>query len=58
MIRKNLLNKDWNPSLIIIPILLSFLISLYVLIDVDKSTLGDIEALADLKKKMDEKEGG
>ena len=24
--------------------------------DVDKSTLGDIEALADLKKKMDEKE--
>lgn len=38
MIRKNLLNKDWNPSLIIIPILLSFLISLYVLIDVDKST--------------------
>ena len=31
-------NKDWNPSLIITPILLSFLISLYVLIDVDKST--------------------
>ena len=39
MIKRNLLkNKDWNPSLIIIPILLSFLISLYVLIDVDKST--------------------
>ncbi len=39
MIKKNyLINKDWNLSLIIIPILLSFLISLYVLLDVDKST--------------------
>ena len=31
-------NKDWNLSLILIPILLSFFISLYVLLDVDKST--------------------
>ena len=39
MIKRNFLkNQDWNPSLIIIPILLSFLISLYVLVDVDKST--------------------
>jgi len=39
MIKKSLLtNKDWNLSLILIPILLSFLISLYVLLDVDKST--------------------
>ena len=38
MIQRNLLkNKDWNTTLIIIPILLSFFISLYVLIDVDKS---------------------
>ena len=51
MIRKNLLNKDWNPSLIIIPILLSFLISLYVLIDVDKSTetLGYLYSAASVK---------
>ena len=51
MIRKNLLNKDWNPSLIIIPILLSFLISLYVLIDVDKSTetLGYLYSAASIK---------
>ena len=51
MIRKNLLNKDWNPSLIIIPILLSFLISLYVLIDVDKSkeTLGYLYSAASFK---------
>ena len=51
MIRKNLLNKDWNPSLIIIPILLSFLISLYVLIDVDKSTetLGYLYSSASIK---------
>ena len=33
-----LINKDWNLSLILIPILLSFFISLYVLLDVDKST--------------------
>ena len=32
------INKDWNLSLILIPILLSFFISLYVLLDVDKST--------------------
>jgi hypothetical protein len=39
MIKKSLLiNKDWNLSLILIPILLSFFISLYVLLDVDKST--------------------
>lgn len=39
MFKKNLsVNQDWNLSLIFIPILLSFLISLYVLIDVDKST--------------------
>ena len=39
MIQRNLFkNKNWNPTLIIIPILLSFLVSLYVLIDVDKST--------------------
>ena len=51
MIRKNLLNKDWNPSLIIIPILLSFLVSLYVLIDVDKSTetLGYLYSAASIK---------
>jgi BCCT family betaine/carnitine transporter len=51
MIRKNLLNKDWNPTLIIIPILLSFLISLYVLIDVDKSkeTLGYLYSAASIK---------
>ena len=51
MIRKNLLNKDWNPSLLIIPILLSFLISLYVLIDVDKSTetLGYLYSAASIK---------
>ena len=51
MIRKNLLNKDWNPSLIIIPILLSFFISLYVLIDVDKSTetLGYLYSAASIK---------
>ena len=51
MIRKNLLNKDWNPSLIIIPILLSFLISLYVLVDVDKSTeaLGYLYSAASIK---------
>ena len=51
MIRKNLLNKDWNPSLIIIPILLSFLISLYVLVDVDKSTetLGYLYSSASIK---------
>ena len=51
MIRKNLLNKDWNPSLIIIPILLSFLISLYVLIDVDKSTetLGYLYSAASIR---------
>ena len=51
MIRKNLLNKDWNPSLIIIPILLSFLISLYVLVDVEKSTetLGYLYSSASIK---------
>ena len=39
MIKKSLLvSKDWNLSLILIPILLSFFISLYVLLDVDKST--------------------
>ena len=39
MIKKSLfINKDWNLSLIVIPILLSFFISLYVLLDVDKST--------------------
>ena len=39
MVKKNVfINKDWNFSLILIPILLSFLISLYVLIDVDQST--------------------
>ena len=52
MIKRNLLkNKDWNPSLIITPILLSFLISLYVLIDVDKSTetLGYLYQAASIK---------
>ncbi|GIS25582.1 MAG: hypothetical protein CM15mP126_8250 [Gammaproteobacteria bacterium] len=39
MIKRNFLKiKIGKPSLIIIPILLSFLISLYVLIDVDQST--------------------
>ena len=39
MFKKSFLtNKDWNLSLILIPILLSFFISLYVLLDVDKST--------------------
>ena len=52
MIKRNFLkNKDWNPSLIIIPILLSFLISLYVLIDVDQSTdtLGYLYQSASIK---------
>ena len=52
MIKRNFLkNKDWNPSLIIIPILLSFLISLYVLIDVDRSTttLGYLYQSASIK---------
>jgi len=52
MIKRNLLkNKDWNPSLIITLILLSFLISLYVLIDVDKSTetLGYLYQAASIK---------
>ena len=52
MIQRNLFkNKNWNPTLIIIPILLSFFISLYVLIDVDKSTetLGFLYASASLK---------
>ena len=52
MIKRNLLkNKDWNPTLIITPILLSFLISLYVLIDVDKSTdtLGYLYQVASIK---------
>ena len=44
-------NKDWNLSLILIPILLSFFISLYVLLDVDKSTetLGFFYEVASLK---------
>ena len=52
MIKKSLLiNKDWNLSLILIPILLSFFISLYVLLDVDKSTetLGFFYEAASLK---------
>ena len=52
MIKKSLLiNKDWNLSLILIPILLSFFISLYVLLDVDKSTetLGFFYEVASLK---------
>ena len=45
------INKDWNLSLILIPILLSFFISLYVLLDVDKSTetLGFFYEVASLK---------
>ena len=52
MIKKSLLvSKDWNLSLILIPILLSFFISLYVLLDVDKSTetLGFFYEVASLK---------
>ena len=52
MIKKSvLINKDWNLSLILIPILLSFFISLYVLLDVDKSTetLGFFYEVASLK---------
>ena len=52
MIKKSLLvSKDWNLSLILIPILLSFFISLYVLLDVDKSTetLGFFYEAASLK---------
>ena len=52
MIKKTfLINKDWNLSLILIPILLSFFISLYVLLDVDKSTetLGFFYEVASLK---------
>ena len=52
MIKKSLfINKDWNLSLIVIPILLSFFISLYVLIDVDRSTetLGFLYEAASLR---------
>ena len=52
MIKKSLfINKDWNLSLIVIPILLSSFISLYVLIDVDRSTetLGFLYEAASLR---------
>ena len=52
MVKKSVfINKDWNLSLISIPILLSFLISLYVLIDVDQSTetLASLYSIASLR---------